>query len=629
MVMPDRSLTQDRASLGVTTPLGKDQLILEGMDGKEQLSRPFLFRLAMAVAGEGLDPEAVVGQAAHVTLLDGDGNQRVVHGLVTRLIRGRATWHAELRPWLWLLRLTSDNRIFQNKTVPDILQDVFDELGFSDYRNALSAQYGQREYCVQYRETTYDFVHRLMAEDGIAYYFEHAEDAHTLVLVDDASALQPCPNAASVPFKPRTGSRDWLEDCRIDDLSVEKQVVPDGFQADDYNFETPATELKVSVSDGDGDFTVYDYPGGYTLKDQGDSVAKRRLNALRSARTLISGASPVRGFAPGYKFTLTGHPFADGDLVLRTVRHRVGRNEYANTFIAQEADAPLPPPRAAPRPRVGGSQTARVVGPSGKEIWTDQYGRIKVQFHWDQQGQGDENSSCWIRVSHGWAGKSWGTFVLPRIGQEVVVSFLDGDPDRPIVTGCVYNGDNPVPYGLPDEQTKTTIRSESSTGGDGYNEFRFEDKAGEEEVYLHAQKDLTTEVEENRTTTVTKDDSLTVSEGNRTVSVDQGNEELTVQGQRTLTITGEEKHTNAAGFTHEVGGNCSLIVTGNLLIRASGSVTISAGAALTVNAGAQTTMTTGLGMDLVAATSLQMVASAAAELKGGMVTIQGGMVKIN
>lgn len=627
--MPDKSLTQDHASLRVSTPLGKDKLILEGLEGEEHLSRPFLFRVNMTVTADGLDPEAVVGQAARVTLVDGDGNQRFIHGRVTRLIRGPARWHAELRPWLWLLRLTSDNRIFQNKTVPDILQEVFDDLGFPDYRNSLTDQYQQREYCVQYWETTYDFVHRLMAEEGIAYFFEHAEDAHTLVLIDDISVFQPCPNAGSVPFNPLPPSQDWLDDCRIDDISVEKQVVPDAFQSDDYNFETPGTELKVSVSDGDGSLTVYDYPGGYQLKDQGDGVAKRRLDALRAGRTLISGASPVRSFAPGFRFTLTGHPFADGDLALRTVRHRAQQNEYGNTFVAQEMEAPLPSPHTAPRPRIGGSQTAMVVGPADKEIWTDQYGRIKVQFHWDQLGQKDENSSCWVRVSHSWAGKSWGAFVLPRIGQEVVVSFLDGDPDRPIVTGCVYNGDNPVPYGLPDDQTKTTLKSESSTGGEGYNELRFEDKAEEEEVYLHAQKDLTTEVENDRSTTVTQNDSLKVSEGDRTVSVDQGNEKLTVQGQRTLTITGEEKHTNAAGFTHEVGGNCSLIVTGNLLIRANGTVTISAGGALTVNAGAQTTMTTGLGMDLIAATSLQMSASAAAELKGGTVAIQGGLVKIN
>ncbi|TVR82132.1 MAG: type VI secretion system tip protein VgrG [Rhodospirillales bacterium] len=627
--MPDKSLTQDHASLRVSTPLGKDKLILEGFEGEEHLSRPFLFRGNMKATADGLDPEGVVGEAAHVTLVDGDGNQRFIHGRVTRLIRGPARWHAELRPWLWLLRLTSDNRIFQNKTVPDILQEVFDDLGFPDYRNSLTSQYQQREYCVQYRETTYDFVHRLMAEEGIAYFFEHAEEAHTLVLIDDISAFQPCPNAGSVPFNPLPPSQNWLNDCRIDDISVEKQVVPDAFQSDDYNFETPGTELKVSVSDGDGSLTVYDYPGGYQLKDQGDGVAKRRLDALRAGRTLISGASPVRSFAPGFRFTLTGHPFADGDLALRTVRHRAQQNEYGNTFVAQEMEAPLPSPHAAPRPRIGGSQTAVVVGPADKEIWTDQYGRIKVQFHWDQLGQKDENSSCWVRVSHSWAGKSWGAFVLPRIGQEVVVSFLDGDPDRPIVTGCVYNGDNPVPYGLPDDQTKTTLKSESSTGGEGYNELRFEDKAEEEEVYLHAQKDLTTEVENDRSTTVTQNDSLKVSEGDRTVSVDQGNEKLTVQGQRTLTITGEEKHTNAAGFTHEVGGNCSLIVTGNLLIRANGTVTISAGGALTVNAGAQTTMTTGLGMDLIAATSLQMSASAAAELKGGTVAIQGGLVKIN
>jgi type VI secretion system secreted protein VgrG len=281
------------------------------------------------------------------------------------------------------------------------------------------------------------------------------------------------------------------------------------------------------------------------------------------------------------------------------------------------------PPLRTAKPRIAGSQTALVVGAAGEELWTDAHGRIKVQFHWDQRGAKDENSSCWVRVAQAWSGPGWGGFVLPRVGQEVVVSFLEGDPDRPLVTGCVYNGTNAPPYALPDARTRTTLKSSSSPGGDGFNELRFEDKAGEEEVYLHAQKDLTVEVGNARTVTVSEaDDTLTVNKGNRSVTVETGNETLTVAGTREIKVTGAETHTSEADFNHTVGGSLTVEVTGNVTIKASGSLSLEAGTSVSIKAGTALTLEGGTTMTLKGAASGTVDG-------GGMLTVKGGLVKIN
>ncbi len=322
-----------------------------------------------------------------------------------------------------------------------------------------------------------------------------------------------------------------------------------------------------------------------------------------------------------------------------------------NRFTALPKDLRYRPARRAPRPRIHGTQTAIVTGKSGEEIWTDEFGRIKVQFHWDREGQRDENTSCWIRVAQGWAGKNWGSWFLPRIGMEVVVSFLDGDPDRPLVTGCVYNGDMPQPYSLPDDQTKATIKSNSSKGGDGENELRFEDKAGEEEVYLHAQKDWNTVVENDRTTELVEgSDSLTIKQGDRAFKVESGDETHEVKGKRTLKVDGAQDQTTGDGVTHTVTGDYILKVDGNVVIDATGDVTIKAGKNLNLESGMDTsqkagqnltqkagmnmenkaemniTHDAGMNLDLKSAMNTTNKAGMALKEEGGMeVEIKGGM----
>jgi type VI secretion system secreted protein VgrG len=545
---------------------------------------------------------------------------------------------AELRPWIWMLALTSDFRIFQNKTVPDILTAVFGDCGQTDYRNSLALSYSSIYYCIQFQKTAFDFVSRLMKEAGIAYYFDHSESAHTLVMIDDPSKYPACPHADSLPILPLPGDHDWLTDMRISSANLSQRVAAAKFQTNDYNFVTPSTELKATA--GNGSWQVYEYPGRYTAKSDGDTVAKRRMEKIEALVKQLLGTSPVRHMTAGATFAVTRHPSDafNGKYALYSVHHSARRREYGNTFSAFPADAPFRPLRRTTRPRVAGSQTAIVVGPSGKEIWTDQYGRVKVQFHWDQNGTKDENSSCWVRVAQNWAGTSWGAFALPRIGQEVVVSFLDGDPDRPLVTGCVYNGDNPVPYTLPDQQTKTTLKSNSSQGGGGFNEIRFEDDKDKEQIFVQAQKDMLVKILHDRTETVDHDDTvtvkndrkLTVSEGNATFAVSKGNETHSVEGTRSLTVTKAETHSNKADFSQDVAGNFTLTVNGDITIKASGAVTIQAGTSLTVKSGTGLSAQAGTSLSLSGGTTMELKGSASGTVDGGgMLNVKGGLVKLN
>ena len=668
--------TQENSYLSVATPLGADVLLLAGFHGEESMSSLFYFDLEMTSCDAALDFSQVVGKSATVSLGLGESTTRYVNGVVTRFVQTGgdldfATYHAELRPWLWWLTLRTDSRIFQAKTTPEIIKSVFSDLGFADFKDQMTGTYTAREYCVQYQETSFDFISRLMEEEGIFYFFEHVEGKHTLVLADDSGAIKDCPHGASARFRPDGGIRDNLD--IVYRWSLEQQAVPKKYSADDFNFETPSTELLASKEGSAGRMEVYEYPGGYAAKSGGDGKAAIRLQELQHPGRSVRGDSYCRAFVPGCKFKLTEHFRADlnDTYVLRRVAHAATNENYSNTFEAYPLTVPFRPPRITPKARVTGAQTASVVGKSGEEIWTDKYGRVKVQFHWDQQGKKDENSSCWVRVAQGWAGQGWGSLFLPRIGQEVIVSFLEGDPDRPIITGCVYNAEKTVPYGLPGEQTKSTIKSNSSKGGGGFNEFRFEDKKDSEEIFVHAQKDMTIKVENDRkkdvlhdeintikndrTTTIQEgNEKLVVSKGDRTVQVATGKETYEVKGERKLTVTGNETHANMADYSQKVTGNYELKVTGNLVIDVTGTISIKSAQSVTSEAG--TKLTSKAGTDLLNKAGMNLTNDAGMELKnkagmnltndagvqltnkasatqtvdgGGMLTLKGGLVKIN
>jgi type VI secretion system secreted protein VgrG len=660
--------SQDTLHLTVTTPLGKDKLLLKAFRGEERISGLFHFTLEMVSEDDSLDFSAIVGQSITVTLILNDGTKHYFNGIVGRFMQEDSdvrltTYYAEINPWLWLLTKTRDCRIFQNKSVPQIIKAIFTDLEFTDFRDDLKGTYVARDYCVQYDESAFSFVSRLMEDEGIFYFFEHTASKHTLVLADDSDAHKACPGLTSAKY--RKSDIDHTDDHAVTRCYIEEQVVTGKFAHDDFNFETPSTDLIVEETGTGSKMRVYEYPGGFLKKDSGEARAKVRLDAFEQPQKTLRGEGYVRAFIAGYKFDLKDHYRADANktYVLRWVSHAATQESYTNSFEAFPLDVPFRPLRETPKPVIVGTQTAIVVGKSGEEIWTDKYGRIKVQFHWDQQGKNDENSSCWIRVDYGWAGKQWGGIFLPRIGQEVIVSYLEGDPDRPLITGAVYNAEQTVPYTLPDEQTKSTIKSNTSKGGAGFNEIRFEDKKDAEEIFVHAQKDNnivvehdrtkkvlndeTNTIKQNRSTTIQEgNDTYVVEKGNRTFQVNTGNETYEVKGTRALTVTGNETHTDKANFKHEVTGNYELKVTGNLTIDVTGSVTFKSAqamthetqmsmtnkAAMSMTNEAQMSMTNKAGMSMTNEAQLAITnkgnASNTVE-SGGMTTIKGAIVKIN
>lgn len=642
--------TADRHPVQLAIPsLSGDKLLVEHMDGEELVSGLYAFRVRMAVENAALDFDSVVGKDAALSIGLPDGSTQYVHAIVGRLRQAGTTprfttYFADLHPRMWLLTKTRDSRIFQNKTVPDIVKQVLQEHGVTDVDDALTASYEAREYCVQYRETAFDFVSRLMEAEGISYYFTHTDSAHTLVLADDASSYKAGPGSLTIAATAMTALRsDALPEC-----AIEVQVTSDQCKLDDYNFETPATDLLGVASGKTSALTVYDFPAGPTTKSAVEAMATRRVEELELTRLLLHGSTSNAGIRPGHTFTLTDHPrdSANTSYVAWKVVHAASQDSYSNTFEAFPAETPFRPRRATAEPRIHGCQTATVVGKAGEEITTDQYGRVRLKFHWDQSAASDETSSCWVRVAQGWAGKQFGAFFLPRIGQEVVVSFIEGDPDRPLVTGAVHNAKQTVPYALPDNQTRSVIKSDSSKGSGGSNEICFEDKKGEEDFYVHAQKDLHVVVLNDETATI---------KNNRSVTIEAADDTLTVsKGKRTVSIAADETHENKAKLTYSitddlavtVGGKLTLSVTGDLTLKVSGALKITGDSDVNLTAmGALTQKSTGSmttessqNMTIKAGINLEQEGGAALKVKAGatanveagaILVLKGALVKIN
>jgi type VI secretion system secreted protein VgrG len=604
------TFVQTALPVQITTPFGANTLLVRNFQGGEAISELFRYDLELYSASSSLDFTQIIGQAVTLQIQLSNGSFQYVNGIVGRFTQAGCderftTYLAELHPWLWMLTMSADCRIFQNMNTLDIVKQIFSGLGFSDYSDKTTGSYSTRDYCVQYRETAFAFVSRLLEEEGISYYFTHDSSKHTMVLVDDTNSWGTCPGLTSARYigspEPRYDSDDMVLDCVAD-----QSVTAGQYKADDFNFTIPATQLLATASGSDTSRSIYDYPGLYTAQSDGETIASRRLAMLQTEAKTLRGSSLCRSFHAGCTFTLANHYRSDlnASYVIRRLTMRGNQDDYTNSFEAFPAATTFHPPQITPRPVIAGTQTATVVGKTGEEIWTDQYGRVVVQFHWDQLGQSDEKSSCWVRVAQGWAGNLWGSIYIPRIGQEVIVSFLEGNPDRPLITGCVYNAQQQVPYTLPDNQTRSTLKSSSSKGGSGFNEICFEDKAGSEEIFIQAQKDMTVSI--------------------------LNNESLTVAGTRTLSVTGNESHTNKGDYTSNISGNFTLKVSGNLSIEASGSVSIKSGTDFTNTAGTSLTNKSGTDMMNDAGTSLTNKASASQTVDGGgMLTVKGGMVKIN
>lgn len=610
-------MAEEKRYLDIIPPskAGRVDLYLSEIVGEEQISELFQYRLQLRSEDNKLDFANMLGNNMAVSISQASGEPKYINGVVTRFQQGDndgnySTYFAELRPWLWQLSLTADSRIFQNQTALEIIKAVFSDFGFKDFSDKTKGSFAARDYCVQYQETALDFVSRLMEDEGIWYFFEHTKKKHTLVLADDADIHKLCPGLKEARYaEDETVSKD---ETLIESVTLEEQLVPNEYAAEDFDFETPETDLLTSVdAKQSGKLRVYDYPGDFSKTQDGEKIVARRIEAHEVTAKVLHGKGYCRAFTSGYKFKFSGHDRKDinGQYVIRSLFLHARQDGYANSFVAFPDDVPFRPLRLVKRPKIYGTQTAIVVGESDEEIFPDEYGRVKVQFHWDQEGKKDEKSSCWIRVAQMWAAKGWGSMFIPHVGSEVVVSFLEGNPDKPLIIGSVYNATQTVPYKLPGEKTKSTIKTWSAEDGKAPNEIRFEDKADKQELYLHAQKDHVilvendrklevigkedTKIKLDRTTLIEEgNESLTVSKGDRTIEISEGKETYTVaKGTRDLTIKDAETHTNEAGYTQKVSKNYVLKVDGNLEIDVGGTISIKAGKSFDTEAGTDMTHT--------------------------------------
>jgi type VI secretion system secreted protein VgrG len=520
------SITQAGRHIRVNTQLGEDKVFLESFEGEERVSDLFRFELGLLTQDPAFTMDSLLNKPAVVSMNLHDDTERHFHGIINQLeemetrAEGYVLYRATMVPWAWLLTLFHDCRIFQNKSVPDIVVQVFSDRGFTDFANRTTGSYPPRDYTVQYRETDFNFISRLLEDEGIFYFFEHTADKHTLVLADQPSAFVDCPCQSEAAYDTTPGL--WQDVDVVLSVRRTQQIRLGKVTENDYDFTKPKTSIDADLdSNRKGEF--YEYPGKYVVRDEGSRYARVRLEEQEVRLQTVTLETNCRAYRPGFKCKLTGHyrEEANQEYAMLALQHRAANNThisvdlqdaftYRNIVEVIPASVPYHPPRLARRPFIQGSQTAVVVGKSGEEIWVDQYGRVKVQFFWDRAGAMDENSSCWIRVAQLWAGKGWGAIFTPRIGQEVIVDFLEGDPDRPIITGRVYNGDQTVPYALPGEQTKSTIKSMSSKGGGGFNEIRLEDKKDSEQVFIFGQKDEDIRIKNDAKEWIGNDRSLIV-----------------------------------------------------------------------------------------------------------------------
>jgi len=605
---------------------GTDNLQVKSIAGKEKLSGLFKFQVDLISQTGNLDFKKVVGQkvTAKLSIDDdgklGDGGYRYFNGIVTEFsylgqeFEDVFRYRAVMRPWFWMLTRTTDCRIFQNMTVPDIVKEVFKLNNMVDFKLNLKAIYRDWEYCVQYNESDFNFISRLLEQEGIYYYFKHEDGKHVLTLVDDLSAHGDYPGFGSIVYNPGFAQGAVVENS-VRYFAETRNIQPSTYTIQDYDFKNPGADLLAKYQNRPAGYEypleqpeIFDYPGEYVLRDQGNSYAEIRLQELQCQWERMNARGFCRGFAPGFTFTLKESPRDELNKKYLTVsiKHEMqnddyragqgsfgkGKEEEINTYkceieVIDAVNTRFRPPRVTRKPIVRGPQTAMVVGKAGDEIYTDEFGRIKVQFHWDRYGGRDENSSCWMRVSQLWAGTKWGGIHIPRIGQEVIVNFLEGDPDRPLITGSVYNANCMPPYELVTNKTQSGIKSRSTLQGtaDNFNEIRMEDKIGEEELYIQAEKNENILVKNDKTESVGNNETISIGNDREesvghdeaiTVGNDRkenvgNNEDLNVGNNRTRNVGVDESVTVGGKRDHSVGGNESVTVGGNQSVSIKGA----------------------------------------------------------
>ncbi|GKV92933.1 type VI secretion system tip protein VgrG [Pectobacterium aroidearum] len=589
----------------------------------EGLNRPFSLSLSLASAQPDVDFGAVLDQPCELMIWYEGELKRRVSGIVSGFTQGdtgfrRTRYQIEVRPALWRLGLRTNARIFQAQKPEAIISMLLEEAGITDYAFALRNEHAVREYCVQYRESDLAFITRLAAEEGMYFFHEYEEGKHRVVFADDAGALTKGPelffNLATQGLSEGEYVRRFHYAERVSTAEVELK---------DYSFKTPAYGLSHKKMSGELEhqresYQHYDYPGRYKQDPSGKAFSGYRLDALRSGAVTSEGESNCAGLMPGSTFTLTEHPNTTLNAVWQTVSvTHVGQQPQAleeesggepttmsNSFVVVKGTTTW---RAAMpyKPMVDGPQIATVVGPTGEEIYCDPYGRVKLQFPWDRYGASNDQSSCWVRVSQGWAGGQYGMIAIPRIGHEVIVSFLEGDPDQPIITGRTFHATNPSPYPLPANKTRTTLRSKTHKGK-GFNELSFEDATDNEEIFLHAQKNMAVRVLNS------KDERV---DYNRTTSIGH-DEELVVASDRKITVEGNQDHKTTGNHLSLTEGDSGIQVKGDLTQKINGVFSVDSNGDLTLQSGSKLTLRVG--------SSFVVIHAGGVDIKGPAINLNSG-----
>ncbi|MEI4950866.1 type VI secretion system tip protein TssI/VgrG [Aeromonas caviae] len=595
----------------------------------EALNRPFNLRLELASAQPDIDVGTVLDQPCELMVWYSGELQRRVCGVVSDFAQGdsgfrRTRYQLMVQPALWRLSLRQNSRIFQGQKPDEILSILLQEHGITDYAFALKNEHTKREYCVQYRETDLDFVNRLAAEEGMFYFHEFEQGKHRIVFADDAAALTAGPELFF-----NLGNRSLEQGPYVRQFHYREAVRPSDVELKDYSFKTPAYGLSHKKQDTELEhqrdtYQHFDYPGRYKADPSGKAFVQHRLDALRNDAVAGQAKSNCAALLPGQSFSLTEHPNGSLNTDWQVVRIQhtglqpqaleeeggSGPTIYHNEFGVVKASttwrARIGSPEAPHKPMVDGPQIAMVVGPDGEEIYCDEHGRVKLQFPWDRYGSSNDQSSCWVRVSQGWAGGQYGMMAIPRIGHEVIVSFLEGDPDQPIVTGRTYHATNRPPYELPANKTRTVLRTETHQG-EGFNELRFEDQAGKEEIYIHGQKDLNVLIENDAAWHIKHDQHTDID--NERVTRIKSNDHLTVNGEKRDHIKADYSLTVDASLHQKLGQS--------LLVEAGQEVHIKVGDKLVLEAGSEITLKGGGSFVKVDPSGIKLVGSAIKLNAGG------------
>ncbi|WP_448213872.1 type VI secretion system Vgr family protein [Colwellia sp. MEBiC06753] len=666
--------SQEHRLIAISTPLAEDKLLFYKGSLIEELGRPFHYALDLLSEDDGVELSDLLGQNITLRLETAEDEPRYFNGFVTEFHQKSTESHlthyvAIVKPWFWLLSLSENCRIFQEKNTPDIIKNVFDELGFSDYEDRLTNTYAAQDYVVQYNESDFNFVSRLMEEVGIFYFFEHINGKHTLILVDQNSTISLFGEVIYLPMS------EQEPDNHIEVISSwenSKKVKTSGIRLTSFDFEVPSKNLEavasVPTTPSLSAIEKFSYPGNYKERNEGTNYTRLLMERENADFEIKSAKTNIRQLGVGLQFKLTEHFREDQntDYLITKISMELYSDDYVSgddeleqpLFTAQLNAIPskvhFRTPLLARKPSMQGPQTAMVVGKNGEEVWTDKYGRIKVLFHWDRYAKANETSSCWVRVSQTWAGKNWGAMQIPRIGQEVLVDFLGGDPDRPIVIGSVYNGSTMPPYELPANHTRSGFKSRSTKGGGGFNEIRLDDKKDNEQLFIHAEKNQDNRVKNDRLSWVGNDaheiikansfaliekDKHQTIKGNDFSSIEE-NQHLDIKGgfftqvtktfngkylaDYKMSVGGDSHWQDEANYNHKVAQQYSLNAGKDIQMKASMNMAAEAGMAIHIKAGMNLVLEAGVQVTLKVGGSFVSVGPAGVDISGPLVKINSG-----